>query len=184
MTWFRLMQSICTKGLDTQTNMILKTFQHQKFEIMLAEPLLADTDASKNDFSMLILTAESLQWKGADNSLPTTSRNRPWRRLDFSVMEKRGYKLEAIGSNLIFASTDLSNVHELGIYVSFTEKQWYNIISSRAGSTGWTTVKMYFLHYYFLSHKILDIFLMKFDMQAAWPINSVWMEFNLTGLLS
>lgn len=78
-----------TKDLDTQINMILKTFQDQKSEILLVETrVLILSDVSKNYFSMLILTV-SIQWKKADDSFHITSRNKP-QRLRFFQMKKGG----------------------------------------------------------------------------------------------
>lgn len=67
---------------------------------------------------MLILTA-SLQWKGAGDSLPITSRNKPCGSLGFNQMEKRGCRLGEGDSRFFFASTDprqclwIWNLHSL-----------------------------------------------------------------------
>lgn len=94
-----------TKDLDTQINMILKTFQDQKSEILLVETrVLILSDVSKNYFSMLILTV-SIQWKKADDSFHITSRNKLW-RLRFFQMKKGGWRLREGSFGFFFASTD------------------------------------------------------------------------------
>lgn len=67
--------------------------------MMLVETAL--TDASKNDVSMLIPS------NGREQMTAFLLHQKQAIKVIFNLMEKRGYKLRAIGSNLIFTSTDL-----------------------------------------------------------------------------